>query len=183
MLAELVVCKKEESIILTLSENIHFYKKYVDDILVVKEKTSDRYNLKNLLSDESLGLSLKRQERDELTINYLDVSIKIANGDYITSVFRKNTYKPFFIKSTAKEPWNYKMAAFKMLLQRILTDCSNQDVANKELEWVLHKKELHGYSRNIILKLWEKITHKNTRQDANDNNNTYDAETKILCRK
>lgn len=120
------------------------------------------------LTDPALGLMLIKQKESETCIEFLDIRINICAGEYLLSTFRKETYIPLFIKANSKEPWHFKMAAFKALLQRIDTHCTSMDSKNKELMWINNQAIKHGYSNKIVPRLWKNLLKRKNARKRND---------------
>lgn len=157
VVAELVVRHREEQVLPYISNHIKLYNRYVDDILIITEKDKYIPDFTSRLSDPSLSLKLVKERHSETHINYLDLRIQIVAGEYDLSVFRKDTYVPLFINANAKEPWSYKMAAFRALLQSIKTHFSTSKSIEEELDWIKKQAVRNGSSKRIISSLWKKL--------------------------
>lgn len=91
--------------------------------MIITEKSNYIEDIERRLMDESLGLTLIKQRESESQIEFLDINIKLQEGEYVLLIFIENTYIPLFIRAEAKEPWSFKLAAFRALLNRVYTHC------------------------------------------------------------
>lgn len=121
ILAELVVQKKESEVFHKLIPTVKFYRRYIDDIIIIRKRNEKDLEIESLFEDQSLGLKLKKVKEDEAEISYLDLKIKIVRGEYQMMVYRKGTYIPVFIHKSSSESWPVKMASFRALINRIFT--------------------------------------------------------------
>lgn len=170
VLAELIIRNKEEIILPEISHRLKLYKRYIDDVLVISEKCNYINDLEKRFTDESLGLTLVKQRENETQIEYLDINIRLQRGEYILSIFRKNTYVPLFIKADANEPWNFKLAAFRALLNRVNTHCTTTIDKQREIEWIKEQAYKHGYKKRVINKLIKEHTKIKYKRDNDQNN-------------
>lgn len=169
ILAELIVRRKKTEVFHTLLPTIKLYRRYIDDVIIIREKTNNQKNIEQLFRDESLRLTIKKVREDQQEISYLDINIRIIKGEYQTGVYRKSTYIPLFIHKESREPWHTKMAAFKALLYRIKTYCTTTESINEEIDWIMQQAEAHGYNQKIIMRIWNNMKRKNGHNNNRQN--------------
>lgn len=75
-------------------------------------------------------------------------------------------YTPVFIPSWSNDPFNYKAATFRSLLQRLHMHCSNDSSKLAEYNTIVNQAILHGYDEFFISNINRSIISNNC------NNNT-----------
>jgi galactitol-specific phosphotransferase system IIB component len=111
MIAEIYLQYLEETYMKHCLEHkqIMYYKRYVDDILIIFDSNKIHNNINNI--DQHLEFKLSNEENR--TINYLDLTINRETNKVNLSTYRKPTYIDIAIHASSNHPYDHKIAAFK----------------------------------------------------------------------
>lgn len=101
---------------------------------------------------------MKLEQKDENVINYLDIKIVVEEGNILTSVYRKPSYKPVLIPNWSDDPISYKKAMFRSFFRRaILYDKREEDLKD-EIDYIVIKiEEEHGYKKSFIISIFNSV--------------------------
>ena len=90
-----------------------FYKRYVDDILIVydKEKIDEQIILQQINGIDN-NLQFKMTTEVNNTINYLDILVCRNNINITVELYRKPTETGTLIHFKSNHPYEHKIAAF-----------------------------------------------------------------------
>ncbi|XP_023209972.1 uncharacterized protein LOC111639723 [Centruroides sculpturatus] len=152
-LCELVVRKLEEKVLLSFQSNILSYMRYVDDILIIWKTKPDIEKVLEAFNKNAYGLTLKLDQESRTEVNYLDVQINTANNNITTTIYRKPTYCPLFIPRNSADPWTYKVSAFRALVSRAYSHCSETSDTYRELKNIKRTASTHGFQQSLIDRL------------------------------
>ncbi|XP_023239774.1 uncharacterized protein LOC111638287 [Centruroides sculpturatus] len=152
-LCELVLRKLEERVLVGLQHNILSYTRYVDDILIIWKTKPEIREVLKVFNSNAYGLTLELDQESHTEVRYLDVKISIANNNLNTSIYREPTYIPLFIPANSADPWQFKVAAFRALVARAFTHCSDTSDTYNELKHIKNIAAAHGYQQSLINKL------------------------------
>ena len=140
-LAEVYLQFIEETRIKQLMENqeIIYYKRYVDDILIIFDH--NKINKTTIIDcvnklDEHLEFKAS-QEIDRLT-NYMDLTIYRNTNTIDLSIYRKPTHADITIQSSSNHPLDYKLAAFSYYINRMITLPITKQALEQEWDKILN---------------------------------------------
>ncbi|XP_067134131.1 uncharacterized protein [Centruroides vittatus] len=137
LLCELVLRRLEKSVIGGFMNDIMYFKRYVDDVLVIWKNDQKIEEFINRINNNDDGLMLKIEQTCSSRIHLLDIDIEFKEGHLITKVYVKPTHSPLCIPSRSNDPYQYKMAAFRAFVHRAFLYCS---CAHHEVEDVLSSR-------------------------------------------
>jgi len=101
---------------------ISYYKRYVDDILIIFDQSKTNKSLiLNLMNNIHKHLEFKITEEENININYLDLTIHGRNNKLSTEIYRKPTQTDITIHFTSNHPFEQKFAAFISYINRMIT--------------------------------------------------------------
>jgi len=153
ILAILAVDKLERATIYAdLSITTIFYKRYVDDSLIVVKTKTDAENILSQLNSAHQSLKFELESpSNKNSINILDCSITIAaSGDLQISFFEKKAKKPLFLNEKSAQPQAAKQACVRAEFIRARRIC-NSEKSIKEADQLIEKKLfINGYSKKFI---------------------------------
>ena len=154
------------------SEEITYYRRYVDDILIIyninhtnKQKISQRIN------NIDKNLQFKPTNEEHNTISYLDLSIHRNNNNLDLSIYRKPTSTDTCIHYLSNHPNEHKTAAFRYYTHRMQNLPITNNAKQKEWETILTIARNNGYPRHIINNIRTKITNKIQNTEPKMHNN------------
>ena len=106
--------------------------RYVDDCFALFDNEEDADIFLSILNN--LHPSLKfTLERGNICMPFLDVCVKIEEGTFATSVYRKNTHTGVFLNFVANAPTAWKKGVIMCLLYRAQMICSDISRFNDEV--------------------------------------------------
>jgi hypothetical protein len=121
-IAELFLNNLEPSYLKQLLDNIIFYTRYVDDILIVYNSTQITPEIINdQINKIHPNLNFTPTQEQNNTINFLDLLLIRQPTTIDNDIFRKPTTTDTTINFISNHPTEYKMAAYRHLIHRILT--------------------------------------------------------------
>ncbi|XP_023216115.1 uncharacterized protein LOC111618776 [Centruroides sculpturatus] len=156
LLCELVLRRLEKSALSVFLNAIVYFKRYVDDVLVIWKNDQKIDEFINMINSNNDGLMLKIEQKCASRIHFLDIDIEFKEGRLTTNVYVKPTHSPLYIPSHSNDPYQYKMAAFRALIQRAFLYCSNVLDRQKEINRILHIARSLGYKEGMITTLVRK---------------------------
>ena len=170
-LAELYVQKIEKDHIKQWldSNEISYYKRYVDDIIIIYN--TDRINEERILLatnniDENLTFKLTPENKN--TINFLDLTTSRKQNKLELGVYRKEMNTDTPIHNTSNHPMEQKTAAFRYYINRLISLPLTQKEKSKEWANILNMAKNNGFSTEQIIKIKKttkpEIKRKNTYQ-------------------
>nr|XP_022910425.1 uncharacterized protein LOC111421491 [Onthophagus taurus] len=173
LLADFFIDKLETSFLQPDNEYnkyILFWKRYVDDILIIWDESSPR-SLTELLQHvntlhEKIEFTMENEHNGE--INYLDLTLKRHNGEIKFDIYRKPTQTDVVIPFDSFHHYSHKCAAFNAYIHRLYdTPLTHEQIENeiKIIETIAHNNK---YPPKFVNNLINKYTHKHINLDIND---------------
>ena len=146
-------------------QNIIYYTRYVDDILVIyNAKQTTPVIMHNHLNKIHPNLKFTPTLEHNNTINFLDLLI-IRHPTHIDiDIYRKPTTTDTTINYNSNHPTEHKMAAYRYLINRMLTlPLSNEKKSSewKTIQTIANKNNFPGHH---ITKMKAHISHKTRNQ-------------------
>ena len=154
--------------------NIIFYTRYVDDILLIYNGTNRQLeNLKTFLNKQNKNIQFTLELEKEDSINFLDLNIRKSQDNNLSfKTYRKPTATDATIHINSHHPYAQKMAAYNSFVYRLLTIPMNKIDFDEEVNTIKHIAVKNGYHSSIIDKLIsrhrKKIANKNNLIDKNN---------------
>jgi hypothetical protein len=109
-------------------------------------------------TDEQLEFKISREENK--TINYLDLYINRNANNMDLNVYRKPTYMDITIHFSSNHPYNYKLAAFKYYINRMITMPITEQAVKQEWNKIIIMARNNGFPEQTVHKLRIKLTTK-----------------------
>ena len=127
---------------------IVFYKRYVDDTLVLAKPTDIKHILNTFNTFDS-QIQFTVDQFPDNDIHFLDIQI-LPNG---TTVYRKQTHTGQYQHYSSYTPWSRKISWIRALINRTHKICSNDELLNLELNNIVSFMSCNGFSRKLSRKL------------------------------
>jgi hypothetical protein len=143
------------------SREIVFYKRYVDDILIIYDQNKiNEQTLLTYINKTDKNLQFKMSTEENNTVQYLDISIHRNNNSIKIGIYRKPTETGTVIHIASNHPHEQKSLAFSYYINRLIT-LPITDAA-KENEWrtILTIAKHNGFPTNKIHTLKTKLIKK-----------------------
>jgi hypothetical protein len=91
------------------SREIVFYKRYVDDILIIYDQSkTDEQTLLSHINKVDKNLQFKISTEENNTVQYLDISVYRNNNNIKIGIYRKPTETGTVIHLTSNHPYEQK---------------------------------------------------------------------------
>ena len=152
LLADIFMGKLESTTLSSAINNMHFYRRYVDDIFAVVDSHSD---LDVLITDFNRAHNLIQftsEAEDRNVFNFLDVSLKRReDGTLQRSVYRKSTWSGQYINFHSFTDLKIKRNLVRCLTFRARKICS-EDTLQAELLFLAETLKRNGYPEQFIRK-------------------------------
>jgi len=172
ILAILAVDKLERSTIFAdLALNISFYKRYVDDSLLVLKNGAKAEDILSSLNSKhkSLKFELEGPSTDN-SINILDTCITIApSGELKIEFYEKAAKKPLFLHEKSAQPHATKAACARAEFIRARRICNNEHSLKEADLKITNKLLINGYSKDFIDKQKQATTRRKINSKENEN--------------
>ena len=134
ILANIFMVELERSVIPTLMDKMKCWTKYVDDTYI-KTYLID-YVLK-MLNGFHRNIQFTYEVETDSKISFLDVLvIRDSSNNINTTVYRKSTNNDIYLNWESFAPDKWKRGTLKTLTKRAYDVCSNQELLQKELNYI-----------------------------------------------
>ena len=133
------------------SSCVKFYKRFVDDCLILFEDINDVDRFFNYANTWHPNIKFTK-EIGYKNLPFLDINIDISNNILITDVYRKPTYTSLILNYKSLCPVQWKTALFHTLIHRADLICSSWEIFHKEIERLTNIFSKNGYPFSFIHK-------------------------------
>jgi hypothetical protein len=143
--------------------DIIFYTRYVDDILIIYDAT--RTNPNNVIQYTGTihsNIRLEPTSKTTSCISFLYLMITRMPNNLEIGIFRKPTTTNTTINYLSDHPLEHKMAAYRFLIERMLTLPPGGKQQQKEWETIQQTAHSNDFPENFLKKLKQRITRKLT---------------------
>ena len=149
-LANIIMTESETVIVKPLINSgiIVFYKRYVDDTLILA-KPSDIEHILNTLNTFDSQIQFTVDQFPDNDIHFLDIQI-LPNG---TTLYRKQTHNGQYQHYSSYTPRSRKISWICALIHRAHKICSNDELLNLELNNIASFMSWNGFPRKLSRKL------------------------------
>lgn len=158
LLAEIFMSDFEEKFLNTsFAENIFFWYRYVDDILVcfTGNNIDLQYTLNHLNSIHP-KIKFTVEKEKESSINFLDLSINRGNNEFSFNIYRKPTFTDTTIPQHSVHPISHKLSSYRSMIHRAFTIPLDDNTRTIELNTIKQIATNNGFKLNTIQSLINK---------------------------
>ena len=159
LFANAYMAKVEDDVISSLDPPPHIYRRYVDDMFVEVGDENDLEQLRLKFEDRSL-LHFTKEVGIGNKLPFLDVEVKIADGQHQLSVHRKLTNQGKCLDARSECPERYKTGVIRSYVRRALLTCSTWQLVHQELQKLKQTLVNNHYSCQEIDKEVREALHK-----------------------
>ena len=127
-----------------------YYKRYVDDIIVLFESPEHVPLFANYLNSKHKKLKFTFETENNGKLPFLDINIFREKGKFVTTIYRKDTFSGVYTNFNSFLPLDYKFGLVFTLLHRcfsLVSDLSKFHLEVESLKQILLKNE---YSEKFI---------------------------------
>lgn len=137
------------------SNNIKFYRRYVDDTILIWDGDADSLlAFINCLNSFHPNIQFTHETEENRSLNYLDLTItrNFAKGvDF--KIYRKPTQTDLLINTSSNHPFEHKLSGIRSHIQRLFTvPMAPQDLTN-EINIIKQLASKNGFEKHIVDKL------------------------------
>ncbi|XP_067130121.1 uncharacterized protein [Centruroides vittatus] len=186
-LCELVIRQLERDVVPVFTPDIILYRRYVDDVIIIWKGEPKVDDFLHIVNNNLFGLTLKLDQISDTRVHFLDVSIQLDINNIETRVYYKPGYLPMYIPARSEDPYPYKIAAFRALVNRAFTHNTKREDTIAELKHIEDIATSHGYKSSLIRNLARKCCNINTAHHTSagrsDPNSSPDQHTVVLYNK
>ena len=151
-LANVFLCHHERKWLEDCPDNFRpvYYKRYVDDIFVLFKKPEHLKLFVNYMNTKHNNIKFTFEAEKDGKLPFLDVNIFREKGNFVTSVYRKDTFSGVYTNFISFIPLEYKFGLVYTLLNRCF--CLTSDLSKFHMEVETLKKLFlkNGYSKRFI---------------------------------
>jgi hypothetical protein len=127
-----------------------FYGRYIDDIFLIFR--GPEHKLNDMLSQlEIPGLEIL-WEHSKSRVSFLDVDVRLVQGDLVTTVFRKDLNRYMYIPFSSGHPLSVKKALVKAERSRMKNICSSEELFHECQEAFRLNLYRRGYPSQLLQK-------------------------------
>ena len=136
ILGYIFLVELDRSVIPTLTDKMMCWTRYVDDTLCYIKTDSIDYVLK-MLNGFHRNIQFTYEVETDSKILFLDVFVRCDSSNKInTTVYRKSTNNDIYLNWESFAPGKGKWGTLKTLTKRAYDVCSNQELLQKELNYI-----------------------------------------------
>ena len=127
-----------------------YYRRYVDDILVLLNLAEHLKRFHSCLNSRHLNISFTIENEKDNRMSFLDVNIIREKDKFTTSVYRKPTFSGIYTHFDSFLPSSNKIGLLHTLLYRCFRICSDWTKFHLELVKLTDVFKNNGYPENFI---------------------------------
>lgn len=140
----------------TWREHLPLYKRFLDDMVGIWTGTNEQYKeFQNIVNDPEYGLEWEFSELSE-TINYMDLTVTLKNGNISTTLYEKPTNLHLYIPPHSAHPPGLLTGIVHGTVHRIKTLCSDETDQRKLLQTFFNNLRSRGYSPTQLTPIFRK---------------------------
>jgi hypothetical protein len=130
--------------------NIPGYFHYVDDILIIYDRTLTNIGVLNSFNSIMPTMMFTMEKERNNTINFLDIAVTKESDKFKYDIYRKNTTTDSIIPSDSCHPVEHKMATVRYLKNRMNGYHLNAENKRKGRETIKHIPQANKYDASIL---------------------------------
>ena len=111
-----------------------YYKRYVDDVFLLFNDQKDVLKFQCYLNSRHRSIEFSKEEERDGIISFLDVNITKAEGKFVTSIYRKETFSGVYSNYSSFIPREYKSGLLNTLLYRAYAISSSYVIFHAEIQ-------------------------------------------------
>ena len=127
-----------------------FYRRYVDDIFVLSESTKSEHSFREYMSSKHQNIKFTVEQENIGSLSFLDIKICRKNGKFVTSVYRKPTFRGVFTNYESFIPAYQKRGLSHILLHRSFSIYCDFKIFHFEIDYLKTIFTKNNYPPNFI---------------------------------
>ena len=136
--ANIFMCALEENFLNNCPDHFKpiFYKRYVDDTFLLFKEENHASLFLNYVNTFHENIKFSMEIENNSKLSFLDILISRSNGQYMTGIFRKDTFTGLGLNFFSHSPLSFKINSCKTLLSRAFSLCSNWQKFHEEVSFL-----------------------------------------------
>ena len=133
--ANIFMCNLEESFLEQCPNTFKpmFYKRYVDDTFVLFKDRSHAKSFLSFINSLHPNIEFSMDIENNSQLSFLDVLVSKIDGEFVTGVFRKNTFTGLGMNFFSHCSFGFKVNSCRTLVHRAFRLCSSWSKFHEEL--------------------------------------------------
>ena len=173
-ITEIFLQHHEQRLLKHLMENntIEFYTRYVDDIFIIyNTEQTNMETINHYINSINPNLTFTPTQETHKTISFLDLQITRKNNAFDINIYRKPTTTDTTINYNSNHPIEQNLAAYKFLINRMISLPLTQ--TNQNIEWskILKIAQNNNFPTQLIHKLKTKTINQQKTNVTKQTNN------------
>ena len=148
LIAEIFLQHYEDNLLKQILDksNITYYKRYVDDIMIIYEHNkTNRNEIEQYVNNIHHELKFTMTDEENNTINFLDLTITRKHKKLDINIYRKPTTTDTTIHYKSNHPIQHKLAAYRYLLNRLHNLPLSKEDKQQEMNTILQIAKNNEY--------------------------------------
>ena len=142
----------------TYKDGIAIWKRYVDDIFAIWDKTISLDDFLEYINNISTSIKFTTEIQDENEqLNFLNLTLTKHNDTIKHKIYRKPTSRNIIIPFRSNHSMAHKISSFRYHLENIYTLKLDENQQKEELDVIYSMASEYGFPRKIIDNLHSKI--------------------------
>lgn len=127
------------------------WNRYIDDIFLIYDSTKVSHNhILDNINEQHANIKFTMETESNMRLNHLDLTISRNNNSLSVNIYRKPTTTNHTIHNTSCHPHTHKLAAYRFMVNRMLTlPLSNNNIKKETLN-IKHIASANGFSTQVV---------------------------------
>lgn len=165
VITEIVMEHIQENALKNLDYKPTFYKRYVDDCLLLIPENKINYTL-NIFNNLHHRIQFTKESEYNNTINFLDFTLINDQNKIITKWYRKNIKTDTYLNFNSFHPFQHKQSVIRSICDRAII-FSNPKFRKENITLIKEILNKNNYPLNLITNQLKQTTHKLYNQNKN----------------
>jgi hypothetical protein len=138
--------------------NISFWYRYVDDVICLWTGSTRQLDIfLTLLNSLNSSIQFTMETEQNLSLNFLDLTISHTTSKFSYKIFRKATYTDSIIPNDSSHPPKTKKAALYSMINRLMSIPLSPPDYEREKNIILQIALNNGYNENTVVTIINKV--------------------------
>ena len=127
-----------------------FYKRYVDDTFLLFREENHAASFLHFVNTFHPNIKFTMEAESSNQLPFLDILVSRSNGQFMTGIFRKETFTGLGLNFFSHSPLSFKVNSCKTLLSRAFSLCSNWLKFHEEVSFLKSYFNKNCYPASIF---------------------------------
>ena len=129
-----------------------FYRRYVDDTFLLFRDPSHPQDFLEYINSQHQNMKFTSEIEQNGQLPFLDCMVERHDNQFVTSVYRKQTYTGLGLNYFSHCPFIYKLNSIRTLINRAYCVTSNFTALNREFSFLVEFFFQNGYPKKVVYK-------------------------------